>query len=76
MFGHIDPDLKAIVQTELTLDIDDGYEIAKRDRMLRKMKRNNERDYEALKEKEIYFIHDSSGNLIPFKPFESYTLSN
>ena len=65
MFGDKDPELRVIVQTELSIDTEDPEDIAKREKMLKKMKREHERDAELLKEKS-FLIHDKDGNLVPY----------
>ena len=64
-FGDKEPELKAIVQMNLALDLDDPDDVEKQEKVLNKMKREHIRDVEILKG--IDFLqHDASGNLVPF----------
>ena len=65
-FGEKEPELKAIVQMDLSLDLDDPDDVEKKEKLLNKMKREHIRDVEILKEIN-FLIHDSSGNLVPYK---------
>ena len=65
-FGDKEPELKSIVQMDLSLDEEDPDDVAKKEKILKKMKREHEKDIEILKGYD-FLIHDSSGNLVPFK---------
>ena len=65
MFGDKEPELKAIVQMELALDEEDPEDVAQREKILQKMRREHERDAKFLKERQV-LIHDKDGNLVPY----------
>lgn len=65
-FGNKDPELKKIVEMELTIDLEDADDLAKREQFVNKLKKENTLIAESLKERNIY-VHDSEGNLVPYK---------
>ena len=63
-FGDKDPELKQIVHMEMTLDPEDEEDEAKRQKALKKMRKDNQLLLDSLKDRPM-MIHDENGNLKP-----------
>jgi hypothetical protein len=65
MFGDKDPELKALVQMEMTLDPDDPDDVEKKNKFLAKLTKEHKKDVDELINEKVWNIHDEKGNLVP-----------
>ena len=65
LFGDADPELKAIVQMEMSFDPDDPDDMEKKNKYLAKLSREHKKDFNELINEKVWNIHDEKGNLVP-----------
>jgi len=67
LFGDKDPQMKQIVYMQLALDPDDSEDMEYKQKVLNKIRKENTKDFEFLKEKGTFLVYDAEGNLVPYK---------
>ena len=65
-FGDKEVELKQVVMIDLAFDPDDSDDEEKKQKILNKMAKDHRKDSELL-ESMNFLVHDSSGNLVPYK---------
>ena len=65
-FGDKEVELKQVVMIDLAFDPDDSDDEEKKQKILNKMAKDHIKDSELI-ESMNFLVHDSSGNLVPYK---------